>query len=153
MEKNVFRYSFKVWITSVLVAPALYIIASALLHYSTIDFGANSPDNVIGVYVIFTFCGALFSLVTFLVFFLFVWIASNICRPAPRKIFIFLSGSILTAVTFIALFGINLAFSPHDDLCIIMYANIFCIGFGSCFYKLKIIDENTGYFETNPANF
>ncbi len=153
MIQKLFKYSFRVWITSVLVAPAIYIIASALLRYSTITFSPNSSDNVFEVYLLFVFCGALFSVATWLVFYLVIWLIANVCPAELRKIFIFLFGVALTPATFIVVFGVHTAFNPHEDLSILMYANTLCIGAGVWFYDLKIIDENTGYFETNAGSF
>jgi hypothetical protein len=152
MVKQVFRYSFKVWITSAALSPILWAV---ILLYK--DGGANfrlSEESleVIQWYVIFVVVELILSFLTWVLFMVIIFLVIKIVpERLPRTFLIFLFGVLLTVGTFaLILFpnGIN-----WDDGFALMCCTAATIGWGAWFYDLKIPDKKIEQTETNPGNF
>jgi hypothetical protein len=126
------RYSLRVWLTSVLLAPLIYIIVQWVLSSNRFD-----PDSVLGFYPIIVFFELIFSFVTWLIFWGITELtAIFLMKKSLRKWLMFIAGISLTAGTFL-LFSLPVnSFSFNDISFDLMLSNCFCIGIGSWYFRL-----------------
>lgn len=134
MKYNTLTYSLKVWLTSVAAAPFLSITILTIYDKTNFSILPESFLSGLWMYILFTIAGFIFSVATWVVFWLVVKVATN-CVPefSVRQWLIFIAGILLTAATFFVLF------SPFRDslFLILMLCHCTCIGWGTWFYKLK----------------
>jgi len=136
MKYNSLKYSLKVWLTSVLIAPALAELISFLLNDKDAPGIFSNSDGVF-FYVVFVIFGFAFSFITWLAFLLVIVLTTTYCSEAHlKKWLIFSAGVALTVGTFILIFGSQGLFSDPDGFNNLMYANCACIGWGVWFYRL-----------------
>ncbi|SDE54855.1 hypothetical protein SAMN05216464_107119 [Mucilaginibacter pineti] len=135
MHSNSFIYSLKIWLTSVFLAPLIYIVVTSFKENYQ-DLG-TLISNQFSNYVMCVFFGSLFSFFTWVLFFLTVKITTlHASSIKQSKSIISLIGALLTVGTF-ALF-LSPSISIHDDFFYLMVGNCICISGGSWFYKLKV---------------
>jgi intracellular septation protein A len=126
-------YSLKVWLTSVLAAPLILIATDYCFYHKSIDF-----NSMFQIYFMLTIAGAIFSLITWLIF----WGAANLaCHYIPdsikRKLIMCFSGIILTIITCLLIFlEDDMGLSLDDTIIYIILAYCMCIAAGSLFYNL-----------------
>lgn len=140
METSSILYSLKVWLTSVVLAPLIYIVIQACLGESyQLGFAAGLYEQI-KEYALLILLVGLFSFCTWVAFILSI-VGVSICFPSFRylKYVIALIGVLLTAGTFE--FFLPEAFSIHSEYFLLMLANCICIAGGSCFYKLETARE------------
>lgn len=131
-----FKYSLKIWLTSVLGAPVIYIITTQALRQTDAIMGLATVQNILDSYIILVSFGFIFSLVTWFAFFLLVWIVASYCPSKLQKAFIFPVGILLTGATFTLIFSTDILFTLSDTLTRMMYANVICIGAAIWLYHL-----------------
>jgi uncharacterized membrane protein HdeD (DUF308 family) len=133
-------YSSKVWLSSVFLAPLIFMAIDYCFHPKPTD-----SDSIIQIYFIITVLTMVFSIVTWLIF----WGAATLaCYYIPgrikRKLITCFSGIILTIITFILLFlQDDVRISVNDPIIHMTLSNCLCIGAGSLFYNLGP-DESKG---------
>jgi len=137
MKYYLLPYSLKVWLTSVLLAPIIFLFIDYFTSPRAQNNSQTDIDSLIQLYLAFVIAGAILSFITWLIF----WgVAILTCRHTTniiqRKLIMFFMGIILTILTFLLLFSSDEAFSsmPYG----IMLSNCFCIGAGSLFYDLGL---------------
>jgi hypothetical protein len=138
MQYNEFKYSLKVWLTSVVVAPVIFLIC----NYSAINdlprWQYNSTPDLVNGYLELVVLGGFFSLLTYAFFYLFIKITVNsIDSMVWIKSMISVLGVGLTVSTF-QLFFSSVSEGPKSDFFYLMVGNCLCIGWFSWFYKLGI---------------
>jgi hypothetical protein len=140
MEYTEFKYSLKVWLTSVVVAPVIMLICNyAVTSAQQAPRYYSDPDLSFG-YSAFVIFGGIFSVPTYIFFYLFIKITVNYSLSIVRiKSIISVLGVALTVGTF-ELFFSSLSKGPKDEFFYLMVGNCLCIGWFSWFYKL-IADE------------
>lgn len=154
MEYTEFKYSLKVWSTSVALAPVIFLIC----NYSGISdvprWQYNSTPDLLNGYLALVVLGGLFSLLTYAFFYLFIKITVNCTDSMVRiKSIICALGVILTAGTF-ELFLSSVSKGPRGEFFYLMIGNCLCIGWFSWFYKLGAeesakLPDNNGLPEPN----
>lgn len=144
MEYSEFKYSLKVWLTCVVVAPVIMMICD----YSENSIRPPSPYHgnfeLLSAYPAIVFFGSICSLPTYLFFFLFVKITVNCTTSIVRmKSIISVLGIGLVAGTF-GLFFFLMGGGTPNVFIYSMIASCLCIGWFSWFYKLAV-DEKVNY--------
>lgn len=135
MKNPSFRYSLKVWLSSVFVAPLIYIIAVWCFSSNNYD-----PKPEFELYPIFIFFELIFSFVTWLIFWLIIELAKPYAENNTRKKWlIFTAGIVLTTCNFLP-FMLPLDHTLYSNMFFhLMLSNCFCIGGGSLFFKLGAV--------------
>jgi hypothetical protein len=140
METSSILYSLKVWLTSVLLAPVIYLVIQACLSkVYQLDFITMLNDQI-AQYAVLVMFGGLFSLCTWLAFFLSV-IGLILCFPSYShlKYVIAVLGVLFTAGTF--RFFLPESYGMQSEFFPLMLANCICIAAGSFFYKLEVTKQ------------
>ena len=138
MKYYTLPYSLKVWLSSVFLAPLIFLAICYCFYPKSTD-----SDSIIQTYFLFTVVSGVCSFVTWLIF----WgVATLACLYIPdrlkRKLIICFLGIILTIITFLPFFlEDDMRFSLDDARISMMLFNCLCIGAGSLFYNLGP-DEN-----------
>jgi hypothetical protein len=140
MRSNSLLYSIKVWLTSVIIAPVIYLLIESCLkrdYYSSITDYMNEEISKYAMCVLF---GGIFSLLTWVIF-LFIIKGLIASCPSSRQIkhLIAVAGVVLTAGTFAL--AMPEAFHVHNEFFYLMLANCICIAGGSWYYNLEIRSE------------
>jgi hypothetical protein len=139
MKNSALQYTFKVWITSILVSPVLFGLMLILRQIISLPEFFDFGFRLVGMYLVLAVLQLGLSFVTWLVFLLLVNIVSLI--PLPNlliKLIIFCIGILLTVGTFKALHDFIAMTGDGDSLINLMYANCAGIGWGVWYYKLDI---------------
>ena len=136
MEYTEFKYSLKVWLTSVVVAPVIFMIC----NYSAIDelprWQYNTSADFVNGYLALVVLGGLFSMLTYAFFYLFIKITVNSIQSMIRiKSMICVLGVGLAIGTF-QLFFSSVTEGPKNEFFYLMISNCLCIGWFSWLYKL-----------------
>ena len=139
MTSNTFSYSLKVWLTSVVSAPILFL----LIEISRGKLSWQAPGVIIGsVFNMCLFYAAFelfFSLLTWLLFYIVISVLVRyILRPRLRMTIIALAGIVFTIITFRVTLLQDGFFNDNNNYLGLMICNCFCIGAGSLLYKLKV---------------
>jgi hypothetical protein len=126
-------YSLKVWLSSVFLAPLIFIATDYCLHPKSTDL-----DSMIQIYFIITVLTGVFSIVTWLIFWGIAVLACNyIPDRVKRKLTMCFSGILLTVITFLILFlQDGMRASLNNPITHMILFNCLCIGAGSLFYNL-----------------
>jgi hypothetical protein len=140
MNTNSILYSLKVWLTSVGLAPVMYLIIDSWQrenYYSTFTGFINQQ---IGKYIVCLIFGGIFSFLTWLTFlFIIKGLIATFPSSQQLKHLIAVAGILLTAFTFALV--LPETFNVHNEFFYLMLANCVCIAGGSYLYKLEIKDE------------
>jgi hypothetical protein len=132
MKYDSLSYSLKVWLTSVLLAPLIFITTDYCLHPKPMD-----SDSIIQVYFIITLVTGIFSFVTWFIFWGAATFACHyIFDSIKRKLIMCFTGIILTICTFLLILLPDSTFSFSSVPLDILLSNCLCIGAGSLFYNL-----------------
>ena len=134
MVYNVFKYSLKVWLTSVVLAPVLLHL---IMYYRG---EVNSLLEAFGESIVFSLFELFFSFITWLMFSVIIMVILVLEGKQTLKIWlIFIAGVLLTIGTFLAtiLSPQDLRGNSNPVFLILMLCNCACIGWGTWFYKLK----------------
>jgi hypothetical protein len=133
------KYSLKVWLTSVLLSPVLYLLIQSFVRGGDYLGGLYRENELFELYVALIMFGAIFSILTLLFFWLLILLIVRNTRPGNlRKWTIFLSGLFLTGGNFWVMNGTQYLFHDPDGLVYLMLANFAVIG--CCvflFYRLE----------------
>lgn len=129
------KFSLKVWLTSVIVAPGLYTGIEAY-----IDSLNNTYSQIYFNLIIYMFMVRLEFILSFIIWLMFWAITEAIiyCNPHNdvKRWLIFIVAILLAILPFIVLVGLPLLINPGSDMFIPMLANVFCIGCGCWMYRL-----------------
>jgi len=138
MTSNTFLYSLRVWLTSVVSAPILFIlieICRGKLRWPTPGVAIGSVLDMWLFYVAFEL---FFSLATWLLFYLVITVlCRHIFRPRIRTTIICITGILFTIITFRVTLLQDGFFNDNNNYLGLMICNCLCIGAGSLLYKLK----------------
>ena len=133
------KYSLKVWMTSVLLSPVLYLLIETFVRGEDYLVGLYRESELFGAYVGFIFFSAIFSILTLLFFWFFIYLIVRNIRPGNlRKWTMFLSGVLLTGSNFWVMNGTEFLFHDSGGLVYLMFANFAVIGCCVGFYRLDI---------------
>ncbi|MFD0763473.1 hypothetical protein ACFQZI_01320 [Mucilaginibacter lutimaris] len=140
MKANPFLYSLKIWLTSVALAPLMFLVVEASMFgksYRTIE---TFFDQQIETYAICVVFGGIFSIITWLLFFLLIaTITSNFPVNRWMKYIIASIGVVLTFGTFAVFFPV---FDVYNEFFYLMVSNCICIAAGSLYYQLHAPEEH-----------
>lgn len=139
MEFYALSYSFKVWITSILLAPVIFTSIYFFYDHQLLSISLSGIGSLLQGYFGLITVGCVLSFITWL----FFWgIGIVTCRHTTnvihRKLIMSLMGIILTILTFLFIFSCLFSFKDTftDMPLTIMLSYCFCIGTGSLFYNL-----------------
>lgn len=131
-----FKYSLQVWLTSVVVAPVIFMICNYSAFNDVPRWQYNTAPDLLNGYLGIVVLGGIFSLLTYVLFYLFIKITVNCTNSMVRiKTIISVLGVGLTLGTF-QLFFSSVSEGPKDEFFYLMIGNCLCIGWCSWFYKL-----------------
>ena len=126
------RYSLRVWLSSVMVAPLIYIIIQS---YTGAD--KFNSDAGMGMYPIIVLIEVMFSFATWLVFWGITELtAIYLTKPLIRKWLLFGVAMLATIGTFLLIARMDIRISIHDITFDMMLSNCLCIGAGCWFFSL-----------------
>lgn len=129
-----FLYSFKVWLSSILIAPTIYLSFYAWQDWGRPNVPLSDVNSLIQTYFNASIVGALLSFITWLMFLAATVVTyREIKAVSERKLILSCVGGILTILTFIlfcSLFG-----SIWDVPLIIACSYCLCIVSGSLIYR------------------
>ena len=138
MKHNSFLYSLKVWLTSVVLSPVIYVLLLAIRQVADLREMLNTGIWMISEYIIFVVAQFIFSFITWILFVAVILISARISMAQTfRKWIIFFAGIGLTVATFILMLSPFDLFNDANGLINLMYANCFCIGWGVWYYNLR----------------
>ncbi len=143
-QKNtsVIKYSLKVWLTAVVVAPLLILLIFFILSYSSIIQYTEAIRSGLYMYLFCVVFELIFSSITWLIFTIVVGLVLSIRSSGIQKTWIiFVTAVLLTVGTCAAMlvpFGFLENSSDLSFAGIITGCNCSCIGLGVWFYKLKL---------------
>ena len=121
MLQNLIFYSFKVWVTSVLVAPILYLVLR-FCQNANYQISTNVLNQELEIYIVYVVFGGIFSFCTWLLFTLVIKIIVTFCSSiAQINYMIVVAGVLLSAGTF-AVF-LPFSFNIHDEFFYLMLSN------------------------------
>ena len=142
MLVNIIKYSLKVWLTGVVVAPFLILIFIYCQDYS---LSMNFKESILpglGIYLICIVFELVFSFITWIVFMLAIRLIIKLpCTALKKTMAIFITGILLTVATFASIMLPLGFFDNNSDIgftIAMIGCNCACIGFGVWFYKLKL---------------
>ncbi len=139
MKNNALQYTFRVWITSVIISPLLFGLILIVRQVVTISELFNDGLWLMTMYLFLVVLQLVFSFVTWLVFLLLVNIFSLITLPNPLiKLAIFCIGILLAIGTYMVLNDLIGLIGDRDNLINLLYANCAGIGWGVWYYDLDI---------------
>ncbi|MGZ3751970.1 MAG: hypothetical protein ACXVB0_22030 [Mucilaginibacter sp.] len=126
-------YSLKVWLSSVLLAPIIFIIKNCCFNGLPAD-----PESIAQVYFIMAIISGILSFITWLTFWGITVITGRyFANMLQRKLILSFAGIFLTITTFVLIFTSDYA-SPFSGLPLdVMLSNCFCIGAFCWLYKLQ----------------
>jgi len=145
MKNNALQYTFRVWITSILVSPFLFGLLLLIRQVVTVTELINDGFRLIGMYLFLVALQLLFSFVTWLVFLLAVNIVCLIpISKTLTRVVLFCVGILLTVSTFMLLDDFIGLMGDRNSLVNLMYANCAGIGWGVWYYRLnaKATEQN-----------
>jgi uncharacterized membrane protein len=138
MVYNSLKYSLKVWLTSVLVSPLIFVLLLCLKQTKDITEIFNNELSLLFGYVTFVFVQMILSCVTWFLFWIFILLmASSQLSQRIRIWAIFFVAMILTVGTFALILLPFDSSNDRDGLINLMYANCMGIGWGVWYYKLE----------------
>jgi len=143
MKYDPFRYSLKVWSTSVIAAPVLAFILYAL--FSKTGF-AEFRDQPVTAIIPWTFFYILFQFLFSLPVWLFFWLIISIIiktmsNSRDQRLLISLIGMLLTVGAFLFVFGQRALFEYKSVFCYLLYSNCFFIGAGAWYFDLTSVEN------------
>ena len=133
MILNSIKYSLKVWLSSVAIAPLIFLSIETVISKTN-----NAFSNQFGMYPIIAFYQAIFSFITFMVFTLIVMLITNLYKgKVSVKWPVCIAGILLTIGTFAIVFFPDGVIGGYEFF-YLMLCNCACIAGGVWFYKLQI---------------
>jgi hypothetical protein len=141
MLSSIIKYSLKIWLTSVMVAPLSFLMIEFIQEYPPRQDIVELFSSGITVYAALMLFHLIFSAITWFVFTAVIGLVVLIpANTGLKTCIIFIAGVLLTAGTFFAtILPINAYQLMQDkELIILMACNCLCIGGGVWFYKLKL---------------
>jgi len=137
MNTNSVLYSLKVWLTSVVLAPVIYLIISVCQSQNHYLSSFNFISEQVSTYVMFLLAGGLLSFITWILFIFIIKIITLYFQSVNIiKSIVAISGVLLTFGTF-AVF-MPMPINPYNDFFYLILAYGGCIAGGAYFYKLEI---------------
>jgi hypothetical protein len=125
-----------VWLTSVTVAPLLFIVILITAPSLAPNSGQIDLYDQLYRYFGLVVLQLLFSSITWILFWLIVRVITDFCYNVRlHKPLVFITGILLTIGSFKLVF--SNVFHVGDEFFFLMLCNCFCIGAGTSFYKLK----------------
>jgi len=146
MKCNSLTYSLNIWLTSVVVAPVLFLIITSTMNGQHLINAVDVAESV-SLCCLLMLVQLIASSLTWLLFMLIIKAIINLCDYERLwKPLIFITGILLTAGSFRAVFSD--IFYNVDEFLYLMLCNCVCIGAGTWIYKLKAIIPGDGKLVT-----
>ena len=153
MKNNALQYTFRVWVTSVLVSPFVFTLILMIRQVISVSDLIDNGFRLVGIYIFLVVLQLLFSFATWLVFLLLVYLILYIRAPDSLiKPVIFCIGMLLAIGTYIALNTVFGAVEGPDSFINLAYANCAGVGWGVWYYTLHIKNVER-YTDTEESSF
>ena len=138
MNSNIFQYSLRVWLTSVVGASLVYMFITTIKEPNLSQSFWPAIGTFLSDWLFFAGFQLLFSLATWLVFYIFILlIVRRVHNHRTRLWTISIAGILLTIITFKLAVLQDGLFNNNSSFAYLMIANCFFIGAGSWFYELR----------------
>jgi len=138
MNSNIFQYSLRVWLTSVIGAALAYVLITAFKEPNLSQSFWPATGSFLSDWFFFAGFQLLFSLATWLIFYLIIlFIVRRVQNHRTRLWVISAIGVMLTVITFKLTLLQDGLFNDNSGFAYLMIANCFFIGAGSWFYELR----------------
>ena len=138
MNSNIFQYSLRVWLTSVIGAALVFLLITMVKEPNLSQSFWQAIGSFLSDWLFFAGFQLLFSLATWLVFYLAILlIVRRVHNHRTRLWIISAVGIVLTIVTFKLTLLQGGWFNNNRGFAYLMLANCFFIGAGSWFYELR----------------
>lgn len=139
MTFNIFKYTLKVWLSSVACAPLLYVIIMFFKGGITGQGFRETVSSVISLWSFYAILELFFSAATWLVFSITVILLVRYIPNEGKRIWAtFGSGILLTVITFRVTLLQDGFFNDNSIFIYMMLSNCFFIGAATWFYRLKL---------------
>jgi len=139
MTLNIFKYTLKIWLTSVAAAPLLYVMIMLFKGGIGGQGLREAGSSVISLWAFYASLELFFSAATWLVFFITVMVLVRHIQNERKRIWaIFSAGILLTIITFRVSLLQDGFFNDNNIFIYMMLCNCFFIGCATWFYKLKL---------------
>lgn len=136
MKYHASPYCFRVWMTSVLVAPIFLLSIEYFVAARKMSIPLSEVTSFISSYLILIFAGAVASVMTFLIFWsIGIIVYRSVTNAMKRKLIMSLTGCVLTALTFLLFFFPDDMFSIFPGA--MMSGYCFCIAGSSLIYHFE----------------
>jgi hypothetical protein len=144
MNTNSILYSLRVWLTSVFLAPLVFVMVETFKNQSYQPGFAGFISEKATEYLGCVIFGGIFSFFTWVIFILIIKGLITALSGYPQlKMIIVITGVLLSAGTFAVFLPESFRF--YNEFFYLMSANCMCIGGGAWFYKLEIGNEADAY--------
>jgi uncharacterized membrane protein len=138
MFSPIFKYSLKVWLTSILLSPVIFVLLLAVTQSVNIKELLKQGTELIALYLLYVAAQLAMSFLVWLAFWLIIRVIANIpCTIQLQKGLILFAGMILTIVSFTTVLSCFGMLNDGSGFINLMYANCFCIGWGVWYYDLN----------------
>lgn len=138
MNSNIFQYSLRVWLTSVVGAALVYVLIVLVKEPNISQSFWPAAGSFFSDWLFFAGFQLLFSLATWLIFYLTILvIVRRVHRHRNRLWMISATGILLTVITFKVTLLQGSWFHDNSGFAYLMLADCFFIGAGSWVYELR----------------
>lgn len=139
MTSNTFSYSLKVWLTSVVTAPILFILIEICRGKLNWQIPGVTVGSAFNMWVFYSAFELFFSLATWFIFYLTLLILVRYVHETGfRKTIICLTAVLFTVITFRVTLLQDGFVNDNNNYLGLMICNCFCIVAGSLLYKLRV---------------
>jgi len=138
MNSNIFQYSLRVWLTSVVGAALVFVLITIVKEPNLSQSFWQAISSFFSDWLFFAGFQLLFSIATWLVFYVVILLlVKRIHNHRTRLWTISIAGIVLTLITFKLTLLQEGLFNDNSGFAYLMIANCFFIGSGSWFYELR----------------
>jgi len=138
MNSNIFQYSLRVWLTSVVGAALAFVLITIVKEPNLSQNFWQATGSFFSDWFFFAGFQLLFSIATWLVFYvIMLLIVKRIRNHRSRLWTISITGIVLTIITFKLTLLQDGLFNDNSGFTYLMISNCFFISTGSWFYELR----------------
>lgn len=139
MNSNIFQYSLRVWLTSVVGAALAFVLITIVKEPNLSQNFWQATGSFFSDWFFFAGFQLLFSIATWLVFYvIMLLIVKRIRNHRSRLWTISITGIVLTIITFKLTLLQDGLFNDNSGFTYLMISNCFFISTGSWFYELRL---------------
>jgi uncharacterized membrane protein YhaH (DUF805 family) len=139
MNSNIFQYSLRVWLTSVVGAALVFVLITIVKEPNLSQSFWQAIGSFLSDWLFFAGFQLLFSIATWLIFYLTILLIVRRAHNHRTRLWaISAAGIVLTVITFKLTLLQDGLFNDNSGFAYLMIANCFFIGAGSWVYELRL---------------